>query len=71
MQLQIQKYTKDLAIGCGVNSNKIKIINPGINPIEEINKKILNGVENLLKNYIKYGMLYKRQKSLITAYNKQ
>jgi len=44
------KYTKDLAIGCGVNSNKIKIINPGINPIEEINKKILNGVENLLKN---------------------
>ena len=44
------KYTKDLAIGCGVNSNKIKIINPGINPIEEINKKILNGVENILKN---------------------
>jgi phosphatidylinositol alpha-1,6-mannosyltransferase len=44
------KYTKDLAIGCGINSNKIKIINPGINPIEEIDKKILNGVENLLKN---------------------
>jgi len=44
------KYTKDLAISCGVNSNKIKIINPGINPIEEIDKKILNGVENLLKN---------------------
>jgi phosphatidylinositol alpha-1,6-mannosyltransferase len=44
------KYTKDLAIGCGVNSNKIKIINPGINPIEEIDKKILNRVENLLKN---------------------
>ena len=44
------KYTKDLAIGCGVNSNKIKIINPGINPIEEINKKILNRVESLLKN---------------------
>ena len=44
------QYTKDLAIGCGVNSNKIKIINPGINPIEEINKKILNRVESLLKN---------------------
>jgi len=44
------KYTKDLAIGCGVNSNKIKIINPGINPIEEIDKKILNRVESLLKN---------------------
>jgi phosphatidylinositol alpha-1,6-mannosyltransferase len=44
------RYTKDLAIGCGVNSNKIKIINPGIFPIKEINKKILNGVESLLKN---------------------
>jgi len=44
------KYTKDLAIDCGVNSNKIKIINPGINPIKEINKKILNGAENFLKN---------------------
>ena len=44
------RYTKDLAIGCGVNSNKIKIINPGIFPIKEINRKILNGVESLLKN---------------------
>jgi len=44
------KYTKDLAIGRGVNSNKITVINPGIYPIKEIDKKILNGVENLLKN---------------------
>ena len=44
------KYTKDLAISCGVNPNKITVINPGIYPIKEIDEKILNGVENLLKN---------------------
>jgi len=44
------KYTKDLAIGCGVNSNKIKIINPGIYPTKEIDKKVLNEAENFLKN---------------------
>jgi len=44
------KYTKDLAISCGVNSNKITVINPGIYPIKEINKKVLNKAENLLKN---------------------
>ncbi len=44
------EYTKDLAISCGVNPNKITVINPGIYPIKEIDEKILNGVENLLKN---------------------
>ena len=44
------KYTKDLAINCGVNANKIKVINPGIYPAKEIDKKILNEAENLLKN---------------------
>ena len=44
------KYTKDLAISCGVNSNKITVINPGVYPIKEIDKKALNRVENLLKN---------------------
>ena len=44
------KYTKDLAIGCGVNSNKIKIINPGIYPTKEIDKKVLSEAENFLKN---------------------
>jgi phosphatidylinositol alpha-1,6-mannosyltransferase len=44
------KYTKDLAISCGVNSNKITVINPGIYPIKEIDKKVLNKAENLLKN---------------------
>ena len=44
------KYTKDLAIGCGVNSNKIKTINPGIYPTKEIDKKVLSEAENFLKN---------------------
>ena len=44
------EYTKDLAVGCGVNSNKITVINPGIYPIKEIDKKVLNKAENLLKN---------------------
>ena len=44
------KYTKDLAINCGVNTNKIKVINPGIYPAKEIDKKTLNEAENLLKN---------------------
>ena len=44
------KYTKDLAISCGVNPNKITVINPGIYPIKEIDKKVLNKAENLLKN---------------------
>ena len=44
------KYTKDLAISCGINSDKITVINPGIYPTKEIDKKILNRVENLLKN---------------------
>jgi phosphatidylinositol alpha-1,6-mannosyltransferase len=43
------KYTKDLAINCGVDSNKITIINPGIDPAKEINKKTLEKTEKLLK----------------------
>ncbi|MDC1485697.1 glycosyltransferase, partial [Pelagibacteraceae bacterium] len=34
-------YTKDLAISCGVNINKITVINPGINPAEELDKSEL------------------------------
>ena len=44
------KYTKDLAISCGVNSNIITVINPGVYPIKEIDKKILDKAESLLKN---------------------
>jgi len=44
------QYTKNLAISCGVESNKTIIINPGIDPHKEIEEKILIKVENLLKN---------------------
>ena len=43
------KFTKNLAIKCGVDESRIIIINPGINPVKELNKKSLTKVENLLK----------------------
>ena len=43
------KYTKNLAIDIGVNENKIVVINPGVNPIKELNKKSLEKIERLLK----------------------
>ena len=43
------KYTKNLAIDIGVNENKIVVINPGVNPVKELNKKSLEKVESLLK----------------------
>jgi len=43
------EYTKNLAINIGVNQDKITVINPGINPAEELNKKSLEKVESLLK----------------------
>ena len=43
------EYTKNLAIDKGVNLEKIKVINPGIGPIQELNKKSLKKVEDLLK----------------------
>ena len=43
------KYTKNLAIEIGVNENKIVIINPGIDPAKELNKKSLKKIESLLK----------------------
>ena len=44
------EYTKNLAINCGVNSSKITVINPGVNPAKELNKKTIKEAENLLKN---------------------
>jgi len=44
------KYTKNLAIQRGVNENKITIINPGVDPVQELKKMSLNKVENLLKH---------------------
>ena len=43
------EYTKNLAINIGVNQEKIKVINPGINPVKELNKRSLEKVESLLK----------------------
>ncbi len=43
------EYTKNLAINNGVNQSKIKVINPGIGPVTELNKKTLEKVESLLK----------------------
>jgi phosphatidyl-myo-inositol dimannoside synthase len=43
------EYTKNLAINCGVNQDKIIVINPGIDPAEELDKKSLDKVESLLK----------------------
>ena len=42
-------YTKNLAIDVGINQNKIVVMNPGIDPVKEIDKKILEKVESLLK----------------------
>jgi phosphatidylinositol alpha-1,6-mannosyltransferase len=43
------EYTKNLAISNGVNQEKIIVINPGVRPVEELNKKTLEKVESLLK----------------------
>ena len=43
------EYTKNLAIDKGVDKNKVVVINPGVNPAEELNKKSLEKVERLLK----------------------
>jgi phosphatidylinositol alpha-1,6-mannosyltransferase len=44
------EYTKNLAISLGVQQDKIIVINPGVDPIEELDKKTLDKVENLLKH---------------------
>ena len=43
-------YTKDLAINCGVNSEKITVINPGVEEAKDLDKKALTEAENLLKD---------------------
>jgi len=44
------EYTKNLAVECGVIQNKIIVINPGVDPLKELNKDYLKKVENLLIN---------------------
>jgi len=42
-------YTKNLAIKIGINNEKIIVINPGVDPVKELNKKSKEKVESLLK----------------------
>ena len=42
------KYTKDLAINIGVKADNIIVINPGIDPIKDLDQKSLEKVESLL-----------------------
>ena len=44
------EYTKNLAISLGVQQNKIIVINPGVDKVQELDKKILDKVENLLEH---------------------
>ncbi len=43
------EYTKNLAIENGINQNKIIVINPGVDPVKEIDQKTLDKVSSLLK----------------------
>ena len=43
------EYTKNLAINNGVDQDRIIVINPGADPVQELNKKSLEKVESLLK----------------------
>ena len=44
------EYTKDLAIKLGVKKDKIIVINPGVNKVDELDVKTLDKVDNLLKH---------------------
>ena len=43
------EFTKNLAIKNGIDRDKIKVINPGVNTVKELDKKSLEKVESLLK----------------------
>ena len=43
------EYTKNLAIENGVEQDKVVVINPGVDPLKELNNKSLEKVESLLK----------------------
>ena len=44
------EYTKNLAVKCGIDENKVIVINPGIDTVQDLNKESLKKVENLLKH---------------------
>ena len=52
------EYTKNLAISLGIKQDKIIVINPGVDPVEELDKKTLDKVENLLKHKSPRLLLY-------------
>ena len=43
------KLTKNLAIERGVDESRIIVINPGVDPVKELDKKLLSKTESLLK----------------------
>ena len=43
------QFTKNLAISCGVNKDKIAVINCGVDAAKELDKKMIEKVESLLK----------------------
>ena len=43
------QFTKNLAVKCGIKENKIIVINPGVDPAEDLDKKTIEKVESLLK----------------------
>ena len=43
------QFTKNLAIDCGVNENRVVVINPGVDPAKVLDKKTVDKVESLLK----------------------
>jgi len=43
-------FTKNLAVSVGVDENNIKVINPGVFPIDKIDEKIYKGIKKKLVN---------------------
>ncbi len=43
------EFTKNLAIDNGIDKSKVKVINPGVNTVKDLDKKSLEKVESLLK----------------------
>ena len=43
------EFTKNLAINNGIDKSKVKVINPGVSIVKELDKKSLEKVESLLK----------------------
>ena len=44
------EFTKNLAIDSGVNSERIIVINPGVEPLKKLESKVLEEAENLFQN---------------------